>query len=178
MKIQVIGLGVVGSSVANNLIIQGFDISELYLCDIDKNKLLGEFRDLSDAKRILGRDMKIIPTHKPERDADFHVICVGERFYLENMNELMPGNYDLVKVILKRIKRGKILIVTNPADIITRLIKLRDYDAECMGYILDDVRIGMGYNGKDIRLLKGFTNWGISAEVLKFIKEDDLRVLA
>lgn len=178
MKIQVIGLGVVGSSVANNLIMQGFDISELYLCDIDKNKLLGEFRDLSDAKRILGRDMKIIPTNKPEKKADFHIVCIGERFYLDSMLELMPDNYNLVKRTVWDIKEGKILIVTNPSDTITQLLKLDGLDVECMGDVLDDSRKNMGYNGKDIRLLKGHTNWGISAEVIRYIKEYGIRVLA
>ncbi len=177
MKIQIIGVGIVGSTIANNLIINGFDISELILCDINENKLLGEFRDLSDAKRILGRDMKIIPTIKPYKNADFHVICIGDRFYLNSMNELMPKNYNAVETIVKQLK-GEILIVTNPAITITRLLKYKNYNVRCMGDVLDKVRENMGYDGKDIRLLKGYTNWGISAEILQHIKECDLKVLA
>lgn len=174
MIIQVIGMGIVGSTVANNIIVGFFNVNELYICDIDKNILLGQFRDLSDAKRLLGRDLKIIPIMKPIKNADLHIICVGERFYINSMNELMPENYNLVLDIAKRIN-GKMLIVTNPADTITRLLKLQNYDVHIAGDLLDKVRENMGYDGKEIRLLKGFTNFGISAEILLLLREMTLK---
>ena len=162
-------MGVVGSTVANNIIVGFFDVNELYICDIDQNILKGQFRDLSDAKRLLGRDLKIMPVTKPIKDADINIICVGERFYVENMNELMPMNYDLVRKIVAGL-RGKILVVTNPADTITRLLTLKGYDVQIAGDLLDNARENMGYTGKEIRLLKGFTNFGISAEILLLLR--------
>lgn len=169
MKIQIIGVGVVGSTIANNIIIGAYDVDSLILCDVDEERLLGQFRDLCDSKNISARDLTIIPVTKPEYRADIHIICVGERVYKESVNELMAVNFKLVKELVKVIS-GKILIVTNPSDKITRLLKFKGYDVEVAGNLLDKIREGRGYTGKDIRLLKGYTNFGISAEILKYIK--------
>lgn len=174
MKIQIIGMGIVGSTVANNIIVGFYNIDELYICDIDQNNLKGQFRDLSDAKRLLGRNLKIIPVVKPEKDADIHIVCVGERFYVNDMKELLHGNYELVYKIVRELE-GEILIVTNPADTITNMLKSDGFDVREAGALLDKARENMGYTGKCIRLLKGFTNFGISAEILLLLRKLTLK---
>jgi malate/lactate dehydrogenase len=167
-------MGIVGSTIANNILVGFFDVGELYICDIDKGNLLGQYRDLSDAKKILRRDLKIYPVANPVK-ADIHIICVGDRFYINSMSELMPENYKLVSKLINGLD-GKIIIVTNPSETITSKLKGQGFDVSVGGDLLDRVRESRGYTGKEIRLLKGYTNFGISAEILLTLRKMTLKL--
>lgn len=58
-KIGIIGLGHVGAHVANSLLLQGI-ADELYLCDIDQQKLTSEVQDLGDSLSYVPYNTRIV----------------------------------------------------------------------------------------------------------------------
>lgn len=58
-KVGVLGQGHVGAHVANSLLVQGL-VDELYLCDINAQKLTSETQDFTDALSFYPHNCKIV----------------------------------------------------------------------------------------------------------------------
>ena len=173
MNVQIIGMGMVGSSIANNLLQKSY-IRRLTLTDIDQDRLRGEYYDLYRVKRLnnLDTDIIIAPEMIPV-EHDYTVISVGYCTEYNKYNTdkdaiqaLFNKNYPIVRDIVRKIEHGKIIIVTNPSDRITEILKIEFPRKHiiCVGNRIDRIS-----DGKLIKTLKGYTNWGIAAEVLNLI---------
>lgn len=163
MKIQIIGCGMVGSTIANEILIR-FNPEVMKLVDIDVRKLKAE--NMEFERVIMINKLKTIVQIDDRLDNgyDWNIICLGER----RTNKGYPRtNYLIVRDIVKQIFFGKILIVTNPAMEITREIKdeFPDMEINYAGDYVDSIS-----DGKMIHELKGHTNWGIASEVSYIIR--------
>ena len=58
-KVGIVGQGHVGAHVANSLLLQGL-ADELYLCDVNAQKLTSEAQDLRDSLSFCPRNCKIV----------------------------------------------------------------------------------------------------------------------
>ena len=173
MNIQIIGLGMVGSSIANNLLQMNY-IKRLNLTDRNYRLLRGQYYDLYRVKELNKLDATI--TISPEIipvEHDYNIISVGYCTeydkYIDNkdaIQALFNKNYPIVRDIVRKIEHGKIIIVTNPSDRITEILKIEfpRKDIVYAGNKVDKI-----CDGKLIKTLKGYTNWGIATEVLNLI---------
>ncbi len=170
MKVAVIGLGKVGSTIAYSLIPY---CSYIYFNEIDKDTLDGQNIDLRDAKNILNPVCRLIKkaTWDEINDCDHIVISAGiPRVTPETTDDqLLKVNLPIVKDIIENIyQHSSILLVTNPPELIAKELNLNNVIP--IGQTLDDIRaITHGKTGKYILLKKGYTNWGISAIILDYV---------
>lgn len=169
MKIQIIGMGNVGSAIAFGIFVYkrfGFlsKYNKLYIQDTNEEKACSELLDLRRVKEILSvRDLGIDKTRKM-RDVDVYIICAGNRRHLgESDEQLFNRNYENVCGVMRSLDLSKqdsrIIMVTNPAQKFANI-----YNVEFAGDKCD--RISPGEN---IIKGKGFTNWGIASEVLEML---------
>jgi malate/lactate dehydrogenase len=169
MKVCIIGMGRCGSSIAFALLMSR-KIKTIYCDDIDKKRLIGEIEDLKDASSILNSS-EIKPGFS--EDCDVYIISAGfpredSSISKKNLIELNEG---VVESIMRKIpKDRKVIIVTNPSDYFAK-----KYKAIEGGEILDRIR-HKRTRGDPERVAekildnKGYTNWGISAEILKRLR--------
>lgn len=172
MKIQIIGVGMVGGTVAREL---------LPYCDLmllaDENIFMAEGQ-MMDLERVVVQDnLKCHIFHSGEpiaKGMDWSVICLGTR-YMGDEDMQLKENFEDVCRTIDKIDEGNILIVTNPAKRIYEAICLiagaksilGDFDTKRLTYAGDTVdKIN---NGREIHARKGYTNWGIGCEVRKMI---------
>src|SRR3989339_397385 len=122
-KIAIIGAGRVGTSFAYALMIRKI-ISEIVLIDIEKNKVKGEVMDLNhglayaENLKIYGGDFSDC------KNADYIVITAGaSQKPSETRIDLINKNLTILKSmipsILKYNNTAKIILVSNPVDILT-----------------------------------------------------------
>ena len=81
-KVGIIGQGHVGAHVANSLLMQGL-ADELYLCDINEQKLTSEAQDFTDALSFYPRNCKIVACgaeYEKLAGCDVIVNAAGEAF--------------------------------------------------------------------------------------------------
>jgi len=78
-KVAVAGCGLVGSSIAFSLLVQGL-CDELLLLDSNREKALGEAMDLKDCIGYLGRNTRVrVGNYEDCGDADVVLIAAGPR---------------------------------------------------------------------------------------------------
>lgn len=76
-KVAIIGAGLVGSSTAFSLITQGV-CDEVLLVDLNREKALGEVRDLKNSIKFLNRNVQVkAGDYQDCGDADIVVITAG-----------------------------------------------------------------------------------------------------
>ena len=76
-KVAVAGCGLVGSSIAFSLLVQGL-CDELLLLDSNREKALGEAMDLKDCIGYLGRNTRVrVGNYEDCGDADVVLIAAG-----------------------------------------------------------------------------------------------------
>src|SRR3990167_1102803 len=176
MKVGIIGCGKVGSAVAFSLLSH---VDDIYLYDINRHLLQGELWDLRHASALLnGATVHFGPYRVIGRvKCDVVVICAGKprTSSKDSMDSLVNYNWPIIKHIGEQLRayhfKGKIMVVTNPPD---KLIPaLNGSPGIPVGDVLDNARsntriwkskrrVGGGY----ILDHKGYTNWGIAAEVV------------
>ena len=166
MKVCIIGAGHVGSSIAFALLFSRA-CSRIYLSDIDNDKLWAEILDLQDAAKIADIDctvgVALDPCYSKEYDAIVYCAGYGRKNPQETDEHLFSLNAPIIRNAWKTYARfrGKVLIVSNPPDMLSKLWK----DSIPVGDILDKAR------GKrtsaPILLGKGYTNWGVTSEVMR-----------
>lgn len=177
IKVKVLGMGNVGSTVAAHLISSDLPITHLYLWDEFRGILSGHEYDLRDMANVLKKTMTISKSYDIG-DADIFILAVGLARKTSHEQQQFGANFMIVKECLKMCNPERpVIIVTNPYDKITeRLNKeypLRDFIGA--GYKLDNSR-KLAYSVDPERIAeyildsKGCTAFGIAAEVLEIVR--------
>lgn len=125
MRIGIIGVGHVGSTLAYTLCLQGL-ADELVLLDENKMKVHAEYLELSDTIHNLANKVVLIKDdYAALKTADVIVFCAGDITILENatdrLAELRVTSKIVADVAPKIVQSGfsgVIISVTNPCDVI------------------------------------------------------------
>lgn len=147
-KIAIIGLGMVGSSIAFSLMQEGI-FSEIVLIDKDRKKAKGEAMDLSHGIPFCENISIYDGDYNDINDCFMVIITAGANQEKgESRLDLIDKNLNIFKYIIPNIKNsafeGIILVVSNPVDILTYVtLKLSGYDKRRVigsGTVLDSAR--------------------------------------
>jgi len=166
--ISIIGAGKVGSAAAFNIL--RFRTSDVVLVDIAENLARGEALDMMQAAPAIEFDGKITGTNDYSRirDSELVIVTAGEaRKPGMTRIDLMNHNATIVKSIVKEIVKYapncKLMMVTNPVDIMTHVAyKESGFERNRvfgMGNILDTLRFRnyiaqeLGVSREDVRAL-------------------------
>lgn len=172
MRVQIIGAGEVGSTIAFGLLFT--DITDdIVLVDIDKKKLKSQHEDLKRARNFTGkRFISIAIRNKPCPTADVHIITAGHRRDNDETDQsLYERNISIVDEIISKLYSGRVIIVTNPAEMISNALAIGNSRRLYLLHAGDRCD-NSGYTGKSIMEGKnGVTNFGIAMEVIEMLKE-------
>ena len=147
--ISIIGAGKVGSAAAFNVL--RFRISDVVLVDVVENLAQGEARDMMQAAPAIEFDGKVVGTDDFSKIQGSEVVVIvagsGRKPGMTRIN-LVNENARTVKSVVKEIVRYapqcKLMVVTNPVDIMTYIAyKESGFDRNRvfgMGSILDTMR--------------------------------------
>jgi len=171
-KIQIIGMGNVGSAIAYTLLLSR-RFNRIHVVDINKKKVLGEYLDLNRVIHINKIPTILTWSTKPIDFFDVYIICAGikgdyNKYEFREMQKIMfEKNIDTCRDILSGIKSGKVIIVTNPAKELADKLKqeYKNLDITHAGDVVDEI-----IDGVIIARNKGHTCWGIAVEVTEMIK--------
>jgi malate dehydrogenase len=120
--ITVIGAGKVGSAAAFNIL--RYKISDVVLIDKNEKAAQGEALDMMQAAPAIEFDGKIRGTSdfSEMANSELVIVTVGRRPYMTRF-DLMNTNAQIVKSIVKEVVKYapncKLMMVTNPVDIMT-----------------------------------------------------------
>lgn len=174
MNIQVIGCGMVGSTIAFSLL-KDIEPNKLHLVDINKKRVKGEWMDLERVKSLLGLHTKITFSSTPKPDFDYHILSLGARRDFTTCkseeianDEAFHQNWMPCFNVVKKIKKGKIIVVTHPVETIVSNLRT---SFPFLDFVPAGHRIDKINDGKKIMKFKGYTNWGIAIEVVLMIKK-------
>ncbi len=122
-RVVIIGAGLVGSTAAFSLMVQGI-ASEIVLIDVNKNKSEGEAMDLEHGLSFAKQARIWAGDYADCREADVVVICAGlGQKPGQTRLELAKTNAKIIAEVVKNVRRytdqAIILMVTNPLDIMT-----------------------------------------------------------
>lgn len=145
--ISIIGAGRVGSAVAFLVAQSGLD--DLVIVNRSKNKALGEALDVNNTIpeksliSVIGTD-----DFSEIKNSDVVVVTVSGGMIREDRTDLLPFNVPIVSEICKNLRKyaddTKVVVVTNPVDIITyQILKQTEFPRERvvgMGSSLDSSR--------------------------------------
>ncbi|WP_138269006.1 L-lactate dehydrogenase [Anaerofustis stercorihominis] len=147
-KIAIIGLGMVGSSIAFSLMQEGI-FSEIVLIDKDRKKAKGEAMDLSHGIPFCESINIYEGDYDDIKDCYVVIITAGANQEKgETRLDLIDKNFKIYKSIIPNITKtsfeGILLVVSNPVDILTYVtLKLSGYDKKRVigsGTVLDSAR--------------------------------------
>ncbi len=132
--ISIVGLGKVGSAIAEHIVFKGLD--DLTLIDIVEGLPQGNALDLGHMASELNIDVKIEGSndYSDLKGSDIVVISAGfPRIPGMSRLDLLQKNKEIVKQVSKKIldyaPRSKAVVVTNPLDLMTYLaIKTTGFD--------------------------------------------------
>src|SRR5688572_11552372 len=123
-RVAVIGTGWVGASVSISILHNGI-ADELLLYDIRQPVAEGEAMDLAHGAAFYPPALVHTATVEEMRDADAVVVAAGRGGRPgESRLELLRENGVVVREIGERLRgcRGTIVMVTNPVDVLTRVM--------------------------------------------------------
>lgn len=125
-KVSVIGAGNVGSTLAFLIAFHG--LADVVLVDVIEGIPQGKALDMSQASSILEFDVKVIGTGDYGLIADSEIVVVTAGLPRQpgmSRSDLLEKNAQVVKFVTEQIikfaPRSKILIVTNPVDVMAYL---------------------------------------------------------
>jgi len=188
MKIQIIGIGRVGSTIASLLIASNID-SDIILTDINGELMMAEYYDLSVMARQFRFYGRLLYSSDIQK-ADIYVIVCGEsRKPYSGMSKqgLYESNLKIVEPVFKQIAElspcSWTLIATNPSSLLAR--KGLDYIQKAipLGLETDTIedRLSQLFGrhetihkqdiGEYIFRTKGYTNFGIAGEAVRIIRQ-------
>ena len=165
MRIGIIGLGHVGSTVAYTLCLQGL-ADELVLLDKNKMKVQAEYLELSDTIHNLPNEVVLIKDDDAAlKTADVIVFCAGDITVLENATDRLAElrvTSKIVEDVAPKIVQsgfsGVLISVTNPCDVIALyLAEITGFDKRKIigsGTLIDTNRL-MYRSGRDDVLVIG-----------------------
>lgn len=148
-KITVIGAGSVGSTIANDLMIQGI-ASEIVMIDINKVKAFGEAMDIYQGAPFFSPTIVRSGDYDDAKDSDIVIITSGlPRKAGQSRLELAQTNVDILKDITSQIvpvaPKAIYVLVSNPVDILTyvfhKISGLPEKQTIGSGTILDTSRL-------------------------------------
>jgi len=150
MKVGIIGAGNVGIGVIDSLVYLGI-AKEVILFNRTLSKAQGEIFDLEDSLPFLN-DMKLSATNNYDdlKECEIIVITAGAKQKVgQTRLELLSQNRDIIQSIISELDKinlnSKIIIVTNPVDVLTRIAKettKRDKNLIFgSGTVLDSIRL-------------------------------------
>jgi len=126
-KIAIIGAGYVGAAIAYNVAINR-TASEIVLIDVNRDKAMGEALDINHGLCHLGQMNIHAGDYSDCANCDAIVMTAGlnrkpgeTRLDLANKN--VPVAKSITENIMKYYNHGVIIVVANPADILTYLIQ-------------------------------------------------------
>ncbi|GAA3629700.1 L-lactate dehydrogenase [Lactobacillus hamsteri] len=124
-KVLLVGDGAVGSTFANDLL-QNTTIDELVICDVVKERPVGDAMDLEDITPFMGETNIHPGEYSDAKDADVVVITAGiPRKPGETRLDLVAKNIKILKSIVKPVVdsgfNGIFVVSANPVDILTTL---------------------------------------------------------
>lgn len=138
MDIAIIGVGKIGQNLANSLITY-HNIKSIFLNNRTRNNCIGFLEELNLIKSELNPNINIKLTNKLSEidNPDWLILTASENFeHLRKNNLAIDGNDRLneykenrkiIKTIIETIRNNimdtKILVITNPVDLITHFIK-------------------------------------------------------
>ena len=122
-KITVIGAGSVGSTIANDLMIQGIS-SEIVLIDVNKQKAFGEAMDIYQGAPFCSPTIVRSGDYDAASGSDIVIITSGlPRKAGQSRLELAQANVNIIKDIAPQITAAApdaiYIIVSNPVDVLT-----------------------------------------------------------
>ena len=148
-KITVIGAGSVGSTVANDLMIQGI-ATEIVLVDINKQKAFGEALDIYQGAPFCSPAIVRSGDYEDAEGSDIVIITSGlPRKPGQSRLDLAQSNVNIIKQIapqaVKYAPDAVYVIVSNPVDILTyvfhKISGLPEHQILGSGTILDTSRL-------------------------------------
>lgn len=148
-KITVIGAGSVGSTIANDLMVQG-TASEIVLIDINKEKAFGEALDIYQGATFGSPTIVRSGDYEDAAGSDIVIITSGvPRKPGQSRLDLAQTNVDVLKEITPHIVTvapdAIYIIVSNPVDILTyvfhKISGLPEHQILGSGTILDTSRL-------------------------------------
>lgn len=128
-KVAVIGMGNVGSTVAHYIVANGF-ADDLVLIDTNEKKVNADALDFKDAMaNLLYHTNIFVNDYSQLKDTDVIVSAIGDIKLEDNPNAdrfaELPFTRKAVPEVAKKIKEsgfnGKIVVITNPVDVITSI---------------------------------------------------------
>ena len=125
-KVVIIGTGFVGSSIAYALSLRN-NVQSIYLINREQEMSAGERDDINHGFNISSHPVLKGGDYSDVVDADYIIISAGRnRKPGESRNQLLTDNSVILKSIISQLKlfysTGKIIIVTNPVDILTQKV--------------------------------------------------------
>ncbi len=151
-KVGIVGVGHVGSHVANSILMQGL-ADELYLCDIDAQKTASEKQDLSDAMMFCPYNAQVFDCQDRYEElagCDIVVNAAGKvALAAESRDGELFFTTDACRSFANRIVdagfEGVWVTIANPCDVVaTAFWKLTGYDPSRIigtGTALDSARL-------------------------------------
>ncbi|HEU03882.1 MAG TPA: lactate dehydrogenase, partial [Nitrosopumilus sp.] len=123
--ISIIGSGRVGSAIAFLAVATSLD--DIHLVNRHKDKALGQALDISGAIpenspiSVIGTDFSEI------KNSEVVVISASVKTYMKGRMEMLPDQVAMIRDIAKKIEKfapdSKILIVSNPVDILNYIFQ-------------------------------------------------------
>jgi len=167
MKISLVGVGRVGSTLAYTLLFRGLG-DELVLLDRNREVAIGETLDLQHAEGFIGHPMVVRPGEVNDtKDSDIIVVSCSVPWNQDYTSRYDMGydNLRLFREIIPPLAQAspdaKVLVITNPVDVMTyHAIKLTGFRPERVfgtGTLIDSARFRtmmsarMGIHPDDVR---------------------------
>jgi L-lactate dehydrogenase len=148
-KVVIIGAGLVGSTFAYSLMINGSS-SEIVMIDVNEARVAGEVMDLNHGISFVRPVTVRVGSYDDCADADVVVITAGANQKPgESRIDLLARNTAIFRSIIDKVKASRteaiLLVATNPVDIMTYVtLKLSGLPAERVmgsGTVLDSSRL-------------------------------------
>jgi len=167
MKISLVGVGRVGSTLAYTLLFRGL-ADQLVLLDRNREVAIGETLDLLHAEGFIGHPMAVRPGEVDDtKDSDIIVVSCSVPWNQDYTSRFDMGydNLRLFREIIPPLAQAspdaKVLVITNPVDVMTyHAIKLTGFGPERVfgtGTLIDSARFRtmlsarMGIHPDDLR---------------------------
>ena len=150
-RVAIVGLGNVGIAYLNALITEKNLVNEIILIDIDKDRLNGEYLDISDSLSVINSSINIkIGNYSDLKDVDILVISAGRNQKEgETRLDLLSDNKKIVENITESAIingfKGIFIVATNPVDVMSYLVykvsKMSPNKVIGSGTLLDTARL-------------------------------------
>ena len=119
--ISIIGSGRVGSAIA--FLAAASSLDDIHLVNRHKDKALGQAYDISNAIPSNSKISVVGTDYSDIRNSEVVVISASTGTYLTSRTEILSQQIKMIRDIGKKIKRyapdSKILMITNPLDVLT-----------------------------------------------------------